>query len=361
MINSDSDSPYIEIDLSKIKHNAKTLYNIFKKKNIDVMGVTKVLSGSPEIAKVLTSVGIKYIADSRIENIKHMKNEGVKAQFVLIRTPFKSKLRQVVKYADISFNTEMSIIQELSSIAISTNEVHKIVLMIEMGDLREGILERNIEENVASIMMLKGIEIVGLGTNLTCYGGVKPTDKNMRKLCDIVTNLETEFNIKLGIVSGGNSSSFEWFFNNVNLYKINNIRLGESIFLGTETLHNTPLKELYQNSITLVAEVIESNRKKSIPEGEICQNAFGEIPSFTDNGEISRVIVGIGRQEVDISGLTPVDAIEIIGSSSDHMIVDVHSLNIKVGDFLRFKINYSALLRLMGSTFINKKLIYGIE
>jgi ornithine racemase len=361
MINSDSESPYIEIDLSKIKHNAKTLYNNFKEKNIDVMGVTKVLSGSPEIAKVLTSVGIKYIADSRIENIKHMKDEGVKAHFVLIRTPFKSKLRQVVKYADISFNTEISIIKELSSIAISNNVIHKIVLMIEMGDLREGILERNIEQNIASIIKLKGIEIVGLGTNLTCYGGIKPTDKNMGKLSDIVRNIETKFNIKLGIVSGGNSSSFEWFFNDINLNNINNIRLGESIFLGTETLHNNPIKELYQNTITLVAEVIESNTKQSIPVGEICQNAFGEIPSFTDNGEISRVIIGIGRQEVDISGLTPVDDIDIIGSSSDHMIVDVHDLNIKVGDFLRFNINYSALLRLMGSTFINKRLFYGVE
>lgn len=217
MINSDSDSPYIEIDLSKIKHNAKTLHNIFKEKNIDVMGETKMLSGSPEIAKVMTSVGIKYIADSRIENIKHMKDEGVKAQFVLIRTPFKSKLRQAVKYADISFNTEISIIQELFSIAISAHVVHKIVLMIEMGDLREGILERNIEQSIASIIKLKGIEIVVLGPKLTCYGGIKPTNKNMGKLSDIVTNIETKFNIKLAMVSGGNSSSFEWFFNDINL------------------------------------------------------------------------------------------------------------------------------------------------
>lgn len=357
MINSDSDSPYIEIDLAKIRHNAKTLVQTFKEKNIEVMGVTKVLSGAPVIAKALTSVGIKYVADSRIENIKTMIDAGVTAEFVLIRTPFKSKLDQVIKYADISFNTELSIIKELSKIAVSLNKVHQIILMIEMGDLREGILETNIEENVKSILQLKGIKIKGIGTNLSCYGGVKPTAEKMKKLSDIAKSLEYRFRIKLDLISGGNSANFEWFFKNEDLYSINSIRLGEAIFLGNETLHSTPINGLYQNVVTLVAEVIESNRKMSIPDGELGQNAFGEIPTFTDNGEISRVIMGIGRQEVDVDGLTPIQDIEIIGSSSDHMIIDVADLNIKVGDTIRFNMNYSALLSLMGSPFIKKVII----
>ncbi len=357
MIQSDSDSPYIEIDLAKIGHNAKTLVQIFKEKDIEIMGVTKVLSGAPLIAKVLTSVGINYLADSRIENIKTMKDAGIEATFVLIRTPFKSKLKQVIEYADISFNTELSIIKELSEIAISFNKVHEIILMVEMGDLREGILETNIVENFKTILQLKGVTIKGIGTNLSCYGGVKPTTEKMEKLSDIARSLEERFAIKLDIISGGNSANFEWFFKNNNLYNINNIRLGEAIFLGNETLHSTPIKNLHQNVITLVAEVIESNKKMSIPDGEIGQNAFGEIPQFTDNGEISRVIMGIGRQEVDVDGLTPVEDITIIGSSSDHMIIDVADLDINVGEKVRFNINYSALLSLMGSPFIKKVIL----
>lgn len=354
MIKPDSDSPYVEIDLAKIHHNAGILVQIFKKKNIEVMGVTKVVSGNPVIAKALTSAGIKYIADSRIENIKKMINAGVKAKFVLIRTPFKSKLAQVIKYADISFNTELSIIEELSEIAISLNKVHQIILMIEMGDLREGILETNIEAIFKSVLQLKGIKIKGIGTNLSCYGGVKPTAKKMEKLSDIARSLENKFMIKLDFISGGNSANFDWFFKNENLDCINNIRLGEAIFLGIETLHSTPINELYQNIIILVAEVIESNRKESIPDGELGQNAFGQIPKFTDNGNIARVIMGIGRQEVDVDGLTPVQNIKIIGSSSDHMIIDVADSNIKVGDRIRFNMNYSALLSLMTSPSIKK-------
>jgi len=357
LIKSDSDSPYIEIDLAKIRHNAKTLVQIFHKKNIEIMGVTKVVSGSPKIAKALTSAGIKYIADSRIENIKKMTKAGVKAKFVLIRTPFKSKLDQVIKYADISFNTELSIIKELSKIAVSLNKVHQIILMIEMGDLREGILENNIENVFHSILQLKGIKIKGIGTNLSCYGGVKPTAEKMKKLSGIAGSLENKFNIKLDLISGGNSANFEWFFENKNLYNINNIRLGEAIFLGNETLNSTPINELYQNVVTLVAEVIESNRKESIPDGELGQNTFGKIPTFIDNGEVSRIIMGIGRHEVDVDGLTPVQNIKIIGYSSDHMIVDVADLNISVGDNIRFNMNYSALLSVMGSPFIKKIII----
>lgn len=321
------------------------------------MGVTKVVSGDPVIAKALTSAGMKYIADSRIENIIKMKNAGVKAEFVLIRTPFKSKLDQVIKYADISFNTELSIIKELSKKALSSSKVHQIVLMIEMGDLREGILESNIEEDIKFILQLKGIKIKGIGTNLSCYGGVKPTCEKMKKLSDIARSIENRFKIKLDLISGGNSANFEWFFKNENLEYINNIRLGEAIFLGNETLHSTPINELHQNAVTLVAEVIESNRKESIPDGELGQNAFGEISTFTDNGEISRVIMGIGRQEVDVDGLTPIQNIQIIGSSSDHMIIDVADLKIKVGDRIRFNVNYSALLRLMGSPSIKKVIV----
>ena len=321
------------------------------------MGVTKVTSGDPVIAKALTSSGIKYIADSRIENIIKMKKAGVKAEFVLIRTPFKSKLDQVIKYADISFNTELSIIKELSRKALSLNKVHQIILMIEMGDLREGILENNIEEIINSVIQLKGIKIKGIGTNLSCYGGVKPTSQKMKKLSDIAKSIENRFKIKLDLISGGNSANFDWFFKNENMEYINNIRLGESIFLGNETLLNTPINDLYQDAITLIAEVIESNKKDSIPDGELGQNAFGEISTFTDYGEISRVIMGIGRQEVDVGGLTPIQNIQIIGSSSDHMIIDVADLKVKVGDRIRFNVNYSALLSLMTSHTIKKIMI----
>lgn len=351
---TDCDSPYIELDLDKIHHNAKTLVKLFHSQNINVMGITKVVLGNPEIAKTLISAGIKSIGDSRIENIQKMKEADVDAEFLLIRTPFKSKLDQVIKYADISFNTELSIIRELSDKALNLNKVHQIVLMIEMGDLREGILKSNVEQIIHKVLLLKGIKLRGIGTNLACHGGIKPTASKMTELSDITKSIEKKFKIKLDIISCGNSANFEWFYNNKKRNRINNIRIGEAIFLGCETLYRKPIKGLHQDAIHLVAEVIESNKKDSVPDGEICQNAFGQIPIFADRGKISRVILGIGRQDVDVDGLTPLTDVDIIGSSSDHLILEVTESSTKIGDRVRFQMNYSALLAAMTSPYVNK-------
>jgi len=352
-----SESPFIELDLVKIHHNAKTLVKLFNSQNIEVMGVTKVVLGNPEIANILISAGIKYLGDSRIENIKKMIEADVKADFVLIRTPFMSKIDQVIKYADISFNTELSIIKELSKKAINLNKVHRIILMIEMGDLREGILKSNIEQIIKKVLLLKGIKIIGIGTNLACHGGIKPTASKMQELSKISIHLEKTFSIKLDVISCGNSANFEWFYKNKKRDRINNIRLGEAIFLGCETLYRKTIKGLHQDAINLSAEVIESNIKESVPDGEIYQNAFGQMTVFTDKGKISRVILGIGRQDVDVSGLTPLSDVDIIGSSSDHMILEVTKSSIEVGDKIRFKMNYSALLSAMTSPFVKKVII----
>ena len=352
-----SGAPYIEIDLNKIHHNALNLVKLYGAKNIGIMGVTKVVLGNPVIAKSLTAAGIKYLGDSRIENIKIMRDNNVKAEFVLIRTPFINNAEQVIKYADISFNTELTVIKKLSKFAIKLNKEHKIVIMIEMGDLREGILKNNIEQFVGEIINLKGIKFIGIGTNLACFGGIKPTVAKMKELSEVAQMIERKFNIKLEFISGGNSANFEYLHKSKKEDRINNIRLGESIFLGCETLYRNPIDGLYQDAITLVAEVIESNIKESIPNGENCQNAFGETLEFIDKGEVSRAILGLGRQDVDVDGLTPLINVDIIGSSSDHIILEDKNLLLSVGDKVRFKVNYSALLSAMTSPYVKKIII----
>ena len=111
-------TPRIEINLEKIAHNAKTLKELYGSKGIDVIGVTKVVCGDPDIADVLVKSGISILADSRIENIRKMRNAGIQAEFLLLRTPFLSQAEAVVKYADISLNSELSVIERLSKFAV---------------------------------------------------------------------------------------------------------------------------------------------------------------------------------------------------------------------------------------------------
>ncbi len=354
-------TPRIEINLKQISHNAKKLRKLYASKGIELIGVTKSVCGDPAIADILTKTGIKILADSRISNIKRMKNAGIKAQFLLLRTPALSEVRSVIQYSDISLNSELSVIKKLSKFAIENKVLHKIILMVEMGDLREGIMPVDLIDMAKQVISLKGIKLAGIGTSFACFGGVKPDQKKIEFLSTLAKNIEDKFGQKLEFISGGNSANYDWFMSIDHVGKVNNLRIGESIFLGCETIHRKPIPGLYTNSFKLIAEVIESKIKPSKPYGEICQDAFGNIPSFADLGQRNRAILGIGRQDVLVSGLIPDYDIDILGASSDHLIIDTKNIDLRVGNEIKFNLNYGSLLSSMTSPYIKKKYCQKVE
>lgn len=348
--------PRLEISLSKIFENTKLLVDLYGKKNISVMGVTKVVLGNASIAQALCDGGVIYIADSRMENIINMKDSGIVSKFVLLRTQ-KSEAEIIVENVDISLNTEIDILEELSFHAEKQNRIHKVVIMIELGDLREGVMPEDILCFIDKSKALKHIRVVGIGCNLACFAGVQPNEKNMDQLSEITKLIEEKSNTPMLIVSGGNSANYNWFERNKNPGKINNLRLGESIFLGLEPLNRKEIFGLHTDAFRLFGEVIESKEKPSSPLGDLAQNGFGENIYFSDKGVCRRVIVALGRQDVDIANLNPFDDIKILGSSSDHLVIDPINCLLKVGDQVEFGINYSALLTAMTSPFVKKVFI----
>ncbi len=348
--------PRIEIALSKIRDNARILSELYGQQGISLMGVSKAVLGEPFIAKAMIQGGVRFIADSRIENIQKMKDAGISTQFVLLRTAL-SQAESVVKSVDISLNTEIETLQKLSYYAKAHDKFHQIILMVEMGDLREGILPGDLIQFIRQTLSLSHLKIVGIGCNLACYGGIKPDSKNMYELSKLVHVIEKEFQISLEIVSGGNSANYEWYKSTQDIGQINNLRLGESILLGCETLSRKAIPGLHTSAFKLVAEVIESKKKQSLPFGEICQDAFGNLPSFKDRGICQRVIIALGRQDILISGLQSHDQLEILGSSSDHIILDSKNHNLQIGDEVNFSLDYSGLLAAMTSPFIRKQFI----
>ncbi len=348
--------PRVEIDLNKIKHNTKIVIDICNKNNIKVVGVTKGFCGKRRIIQAMIDGGIKIIGDSRIENLKN--NRGIRLPKMLLCLPMKSRVKEVVKYSDISLNSELDTIKEISKTAINMNKTHKIILMIDLGDLREGIFEENQIYNIINnIINLKGVSLYGIGTNLTCHGGVIPDEKNLGKLVKIKEKIEKRFEIDIDVISGGNSSSI-YLINNGNISKqINQLRIGEGIILGRETAFGNKIKNTYDDCFKLVTEIIEIKNKPSIPIGNIGVDAFGNKPKFQDKGIIRRAICAIGKQDVNPFDIIPDDKdIEIIGASSDHLIMDVTNSKIdyRIGDVISFRLSYGGILSLMTSRYVSK-------
>lgn len=349
-------APRLEIDLAKIRHNASTLVNRLKAKGISVTGVTKATLGDPRIAGALLQAGVPTLGDSRIENIEAMRRAGIAAPMVLIRSPMISQANRIVAHADVSLNTELDVISVLSEAARKARRTHGIILMVELGDLREGIMPGDLERTAREILRFPNIALMGIGANLACRSGVTPDIKNMAELSAMANSIEGTFNLEFGLktVSGASSGNLPWALGGADTGRINNLRLGESILLGLEPLHRRPIDGLHVDAITLVAEVIESKTKPSLPWGDIAQTAFGEKPPTEDRRSIAHTIVAIGHQDTDPDGLCPPPGTDIIGASSDHLILDSGNRHLKVGAEVHFRLNYSAMVRAMTSPFVAK-------
>ena len=346
-------APRLEIDLDKIYHNARTLVERLAVRGISVTAVTKASLGCPAIATAMLRAGVLGLGNSRIENIEAMRDAQVAAPMTLIRSPMLSQVERVVKQADISFNTELDVISQLSSAAQKVKRIHGVVLMVELGDLREGIMPGGLESVVRETIRFPNILLKGIGTNLACRCGVSPDANNMAELSALANSIDATFGPILSIVSGGNSANLEWVLSGADTGRINNLRLGESILLGCEPMHRQAIDGLYTDAITLIAEVIESKLKPSQPWGEVGQSAFGVTPSVTSRGNIFQTILAIGHQDIDPNGLQSPTGIEILGASSDHLIVESGRC-LPVGTEISFQLNYSALMRAMTSPFVIK-------
>ncbi len=354
--------PRLVIDLKKVKNNLDKTIEMVKGAGCSLMIVTKGYCADMEIYKLLEESDIDYIADSRIQNLK--KYDGTKKERVLLRLPMISEAEEVVRHTDLSLNSEIKTIHKLNEAAAKLNKMHKILLMIDLGDLREGIFFRDEEEiyhAVEEILKLSNIELFGLGVNLTCYGAVIPKKENLSVLVETAEKIENKFNIKLKMLSGGNSSSVYLIGKNQLPERINNLRVGEAFLLGDETAYSQMLDSFYDDAFTLESEIIELKEKQSVPVGETGVDAFGNRPVYEDLGVIKRAIIAVGRQDVDPENLHPIDSeISILGASSDHLILNVNNTGNRysVGDTVKFKLSYSSLLRATtSSAYVEKEYI----
>lgn len=319
------------------------------------MGVSKAVLGDPAIAQAMIQGGVSFIADSRLENLERMRKAGLKTQLVLLRTAL-SEAEAAVRVADISLNTEFETLKRLSHYAEQQRRQHQVIVMVELGDLREGVMPRDLPQFVQQTLTLPNLKLVGVGCNLACYGAIKPSEKNMAELSQLVSDLERQFCLDLSIHSGGNSANYQWFKTALSLGNINNLRLGESILLGCDTVNRIAISGLHHQAFQLVAEVIESKTKPSLPWGEVCQDAFGSVPQFSDRGIENRTIVALGKQDIASASLQSKQKLNILGASSDHLILGGEQL-FTIGQELQFSLDYGGLLAAMTSPFVEKRFV----
>lgn len=342
----------IEVDCERIRRNTEVVVKLCASRAIDVVGVTKACCGHPHVAQAMLDGGVAMLAEARLGNVRRLRQGGIRADTMLLRIPKPSQVAEVVALTQVSLNSELETVRALSQAAQSQGITHGIVLMVETGDRREGVLPEEALEVARAILWLPNLELIGIGTNVGCIGGVLPTLENTQLLVDLAESIERALSFRFRLISGGHTASMALIGRDEMPARVNQVRVGEGILLGVDSAGNWPLPCPYQDAFAVVAEVIEVKTKPSMPEGQITVDAFGRVPHWVDRGLRRRAILAVGEQDLRVDGLHPRrPGVTVIAGSSDHLVVDVTEASppVRLGDELEFAPNYAAVCTAMAS------------
>lgn len=344
----------------RLKQNYNYLDELFSSNGVEWAVVSKILCGSKTFLKELLSLGVKEICDSRIQNLKAIKNLKPDVQTVYIKPPSKDEITPTIKYADVSFNSETSIIRKLSAEAVRQNKTHKIIIMIELGDLREGIMGEHLTEFYSKIFELPNIEIVGIGSNLNCLSGVMPSQDKYIQLSLYKQLIEAKFNKDIPWVTGGTSVVIPLLMQRQLPKAVNHFRVGETLFFGLNLVTGKVIEGMERDVFKLYSNIIEITEKPKVPIGVLAENPSGQLHEVDekDFGATSkRAILDLGLLDVSPDYIIPDDPeMNVVNASSDMLVIDLgnNERGYKVGDKVSFSLKYMGALSLLNSDYIRK-------
>ena len=351
--------PCVECNKEKLLENIAVVTQMLHRDHKTMCAVVKGFSADDSVMQILEESECDWLASSRIEDLAKLQTKKTR---LLIRLSQPCEVKEVVASAEVSFESECKTILLLQEEAKKQNKTHGILLAIDMGDLREGIYFKNlkeIDEAATLILQSQNLKLLGVGTNLGCFGGVITDLENMQGLVDVASHIEQKFSVTLPYISGMSTAAMEMIENQTMPLQVNHGRFGEAWLLGFDSVDNRRLHYLHDDAFLFKAQIIEIKDKPSQPVGTIGGNAYGRHVEYKNEGTMKRALLAFGTQDVAYEYLIPLDNnIEFIGASSDHTIINLHgSDNYEVGDVLTFKVKYHALLHLYTSKYVKKFIV----
>ncbi|WP_018659146.1 alanine racemase [Allofustis seminis] len=354
--------PKLVIDRQTMRDNIKNIIDTCEKSGVEVVAVVKGVNGLPGIMEVVMEAGAKTIASSRLSQLRKAKEMNPHIKTYALRIPMLSEIEELVESADISLNSELEVLEKIDAVCKAKGITHDVIIMCELGDLREGIYDqkellevvKEVEEDLTSLNLL------GIGTNLGCYGSIMPTVEKMNELIALADLVSETIGRKIEVVSGGASTSYPLVGRGETPEGITQLRIGDGLYINDlDECFN--FETLEKEALTLQAEIVELRDKPSHPIGEIAVNAFGDKVEYEDKGIRKRALIAVGKQDIgDYGHLRPLDEkIDVIGGSSDHTIIDVTDSDreYKLGDIMEFHLMYETMLMTTQSEYVEKEYI----
>lgn len=352
----------ITIDLDALKHNLQAVNGMMDRHGATWSLVVKMLCGHADTLRALQSLGVHSMADSRLANLRAVERVVPDFESWYLRLPHRSAIPDIVSLADVSLNSETEIIEALDAEARRQDRLHRIIVMIELGDLREGVLPGSLVKFYKRIFRLRNVNVLGIGANLGCLSGAVPNIDQFMQLVLYKELLELKFDHRLPMISAGSSIVLPLLEAGQVPAGINHFRIGEAVFLGTDLVNGGTLPGMRDDVITVEAEIVEIKEKGLMPLGDTTGlTPFEPLDNDSTPGQRGyRAIVTLGQLDTEVGGLTPLDREhQIAGASSDLTVVNVGSepRDLRIGGSIRFRPNYGATLRLMNNPYMERVVV----
>lgn len=349
--------PRVIVDLKGLRENVKAVSALCARNGIEPTGITKVFRADPRIAQAYLDAGLRRLGDSRVSNLARLG--GLTAEKWLIRPPMPSEIPELVRWADVSLNSELSVVEAIDRECRLQKRRHKVILMADLGDIREGYVDYDeLITDARAVERLEWVDLYGIGTNLTCFSFIQPDSEKLELLVRLRDLASEAVGRTLPVVSGGNSATIDLMLRGGIPAGVNNLRLGESLLFGRERAKYRYLPGTRNDIFMLECQIVELKEKPSIPWGTVGVDSYGNSPSFVDRGERrKKAICALGKQDFDLETTEPEDpGVIMLGTSSDHLMLDVtdSARNYRVGDIIRLRLGYFSTLRAFTSADVER-------
>lgn len=341
------------IRISDLRHNICFVQNLCAGNAVQLVVVAKGCNGFLPLLRLFHECGVKELAMSKV-------GDAIKAEPFLsnppmfLSVPAPQQADSIIRHFGSSLNSEFTTIQALGEAAKRNGRSHGVILMVDIGDRREGVIPEDLMPLVISILDLRNpfIKILGIGATLGCCCGTLPDRDNMEILVQLAEEMERQGGIPVQSVSLGGSVILPWLESGTLPTRINQVRIGEAILLGNIPTIDKLHQGLSSRGFVLRGTVLEVKKRPSLPAGIQGKDVLGRKLSFVDRGPRLRCLVDFGLVDTYPRGLkSELAGLEFVNSNSDYTIFDITEVDphLRPGETIDFTLNYQSLIRALHS------------
>lgn len=330
---------HLVVDKKKISENVSQILDRCHKAGVSLLTVFKEGTIRRRLLEVLFEAGVDRLGVAHYPNPAYRIPRQVE-KILLYLTPW-SALDEIVSSYDMSFQSDPDTVERLAVAAARQKVRHRVLLVAEAGDLRDGLPMEELCDLAAKVAKRHSpnIEISGIAANFACLNDSLPTKEIFIKLVECTNSLKERLKTDNPVLSVGGSDVLEWIDRGNRLpTEVTEIRCGTAVLLGTYPYSDNPIPGTNTDTITLEAEVLE------------CRVKQGRVRAVMDFGTLDT-----SPEDVRI----PLEGMSFEGASSGYTVFDVTECKapVKTGMHLSFRLNYHSLSRAFLSPKLTMKIV----